>query len=76
MKNQSITSHIDWITVVLFISLIVMGWLNIYSSSLSTVIGETSIFDLSQFYGKQLLYIGLTIPLILVMKHDLKHLFS
>lgn len=67
MKNQSITSHIDWITVVLFISLIVMGWLNIYSSSLSTVIGETSIFDLSQFYGKQLLYIGLTIPLILVI---------
>jgi rod shape determining protein RodA len=44
-----------------------MGWLNIYSSSLSSVTGDTSIFDLSQFYGKQLLYIGLAFPLILVI---------
>ena len=44
-----------------------MGWLNIYSSSLSSVTGDGSIFDLSQFYGKQMLYIGLTIPLILVI---------
>ncbi|MGV1010893.1 MAG: rod shape-determining protein RodA [Flavobacterium sp.] len=67
MKNQSITSHIDWISVVLFITLVIMGWLNIYSSSLSTVTGDSGIFDLSQFYGKQLLYIGLTFPLILVI---------
>src|SRR6218665_1407634 len=43
-----------------------MGWLNIYSSSLSTG-DETAIFDLSQFYGKQLMYITLTIPLIIVI---------
>lgn len=67
MRNQSITSHIDWISVVLFITLVIMGWLNIYSSSLSSVTGDGSIFDISQFYGKQLLYIGLTIPLILVI---------
>jgi rod shape determining protein RodA len=67
MKNQSITNHIDWITVGLFITLVILGWLNIYSSSLSAVTGESSIFDLSQFYGKQLLYIGLTFPLILVI---------
>ena len=67
MRNQSITSHIDWISVLLFITLVIMGWLNIYSSSLSSVTGDGSIFDLSQFYGKQMLYIGLTIPLILVI---------
>jgi len=67
MKNQSITNHIDWITVGLFITLVILGWLNIYSSSLSAVTGDSSIFDLSQFYGKQLLYIGLTFPLILVI---------
>ncbi len=67
MRNQSITNHIDWISVVLFITLVIMGWLNIYSSSLSSVTGDGSIFDLSQFYGKQLLYIGLTVPLILVI---------
>jgi len=67
MKNQSITNNIDWITVVMFIALVIMGWLNIYSSSLSSVTGDGSIFDLSQFYGKQLLYIGLAFPLILVI---------
>jgi rod shape determining protein RodA len=44
-----------------------MGWLNIYSSSLSAITGDSTIFDLSQFYGKQLLYIALTFPLILVI---------
>ncbi len=67
MRHQSIKNNIDWISVVIFISLVIMGWLNIYSSSLSSVTGDTSIFDLSQFYGKQLLYIGLAFPLILMI---------
>lgn len=67
MRNQSVTSNIDWISVVFYIALVIMGWLNIYSSSLSSVTGDGSIFDLSQFYGKQLLYIGLAFPLVLVI---------
>ena len=43
-----------------------MGWLNIYSSSLSLT-EDSSILDLSQFYGKQLLSIVLTIPLIFIV---------
>ncbi len=65
MKNQSVSSNIDWIIVSIYITMVVMGWLNIYSSSLPEV--ETSIFDLSQFYGKQLLTIALTIPLVFVV---------
>jgi rod shape determining protein RodA len=67
MKNQSIANHIDWITVGLFITLVILGWLNIYSSSLSAVTGDSTIIDLSQFYGKQLLYIALTFPLVLII---------
>jgi len=67
MKNQSVTSNIDWISVVIYITLVIMGWLNIYSSSLSTVVGETSIFDFTQIYGKQFLFILLTIPIIFVV---------
>ena len=67
MKNQSITNHIDWISVALFITMVLMGWLNIYSSSLSAVTGDSTIFDLSQFYVKQLLYISLTFPLVLII---------
>ncbi len=66
MKNQSVSSNLDWISVILFATLMIMGWLNIYSSSLS-MSNDNYIFDLSQFYGKQLMYIGLTIPLILVV---------
>lgn len=44
-----------------------MGWLNIYSSSLSTVTDPTSIFDFTQIYGKQFLFILFTIPLIFIV---------
>lgn len=66
MKNQSITNNLDWISVIIYITLVVMGWLNIYSSSLS-LSDDNYIFDLSQFYGKQLLSISLTIPLIYIV---------
>ena len=47
--------------------MVVLGWLNIYSSSLSSVPDETSIFDISQIYGKQFLFIVLSFPLIFVV---------
>ena len=43
-----------------------MGWLNIYSSSLS-LSDDNYIFDMTQFYGKQFMYIFLSIPLIFVV---------
>jgi rod shape determining protein RodA len=66
MKNQSVTNNLDWISVFIYITLVVMGWLNIYSSSLS-LSEDSYILDLSQFYGKQLLSIGLTVPLIFIV---------
>jgi rod shape determining protein RodA len=67
MKNQSVTNNLDWISVFIYITLVVMGWLNIYSSSLSLSADNSNILDLSEFYGKQLLSIGLTIPLIFIV---------
>jgi rod shape determining protein RodA len=64
MKNQSVTNNIDWISVVIYIILVILGWLNIYSSSLSSIEGETSIFDVTQIYGKQFLFILFSVPLI------------
>jgi rod shape determining protein RodA len=66
MKNQNVTNNLDWISVIIYIILVIMGWLNIYSSSLSLT-DDSSILDLSQFYGKQLLSIILTIPLIFIV---------
>lgn len=67
MKNQSVTNNLDWISIVIYFTLVIMGWLNIYSSSLSSIEQETSIFDFSQIYGKQFMFIVLTIPLIFIV---------
>lgn len=65
MKNQRVGSSIDWMTILLYIILVIMGWMTIYSASLP--IEETSLFDLSQIYGRQMLFIGLTIPIIFII---------
>ncbi|WP_163397928.1 rod shape-determining protein RodA [Flavobacterium fluviatile] len=58
MKNQSVKNNIDWISVIIYIVLVILGWLNIYSSSLSSTEGT---------YEKQLIFIACTIPLIFVV---------
>ncbi|MCV9929385.1 rod shape-determining protein RodA [Flavobacterium sp. LS1R49] len=58
MKNQSIKNNIDWISVIIYITLVILGWLNIYSSSLSSTDGT---------YEKQFIFILLTIPLIFIL---------
>lgn len=65
MKNQSVRDNLDWLTVLIYTLLVVLGWFNIYSSSLPEV--ESHLFDLGQFYGKQLVNIILAIPLIIVV---------
>ena len=55
----------DWITIILFLMLVGFGWLNILSASHS---GETvNYLDFSQPYGKQLIFIFLTIGLIVLI---------
>lgn len=55
----------DWITIILFLLLVGFGWLNILSASHS---GETiDYLDFSEPYGKQLMFIILTLGLIVLM---------
>ena len=65
MKNQSVTNNIDWITILLYAVMVGLGWMTIYSASLPSQ--ETSIFDLDQIYGKQILFIITSVPLIIVV---------
>jgi rod shape determining protein RodA len=65
MKNQSVTNSVDWITILLYIILVCMGWTTIYSASLPNE--ETSIFDIGQVSGKQIMFILSSIPLIIVV---------
>ncbi len=56
---------LDWITILLFLLLVGFGWLNILSASLSGDI--TSYFDMSQPYGRQLVFIMFTFVLIILI---------
>ena len=64
MRNKkSILDGIDWPLVLIFGLLAFLGWLNIYAATYSAE--HNSIFDLSQSYGKQMLWIILAIVLAL-----------
>lgn len=47
---------VDRLTVLVYVLLVLMGWLNIYAAVYNE--DHQSIFDTSQKYGKQLLWIG------------------
>lgn len=53
----------DWISILLFLLLVAFGWVNIYSASLND--SAQGFFDLSQTYGRQGLFIGLSVVLII-----------
>lgn len=71
MKNQSVSNNIDWITILIYTILVVMGWMNIYSADITP--DSNYIFDMNQNYGKQLIFIGFTVVLIfLILSIDAK----
>lgn len=64
-------SRLDWVTVMLWLVMMIMGWLNIYAAVYNE--NHTSIFDLSQRYGKQLMFIIAALVLaVFVMVTDNK----
>jgi len=56
MKSQNnIFLNIDWITILLYLALVMLGWINIYAAVYSDE--HQSIFDIGQQYGKQMIWI-------------------
>lgn len=54
-ERNNIFSNIDWQITTLYLVLVVMGWLNIYAAVYNE--DYSSIFDITQSYGKQLIWI-------------------
>lgn len=70
-KGNNILARLDWVTVILWLAMMIMGWLNIYAAVYNEQ--HTSIFDMSQRYGKQLIFILAALVLaIFVMVTDNK----
>ena len=65
MKNQSVSNNIDWVIVILYIALVGLGWMNIYSADVTST--SEYYFDINENYGKQLVFIGLSMVLIIVI---------
>lgn len=64
-NNNSIFHNIDWFTVSLYVLLVLMGWANIYAA----VYNEEHyiITDITQKYGKQLIWIGTAFLIALII---------
>jgi rod shape determining protein RodA len=55
-ESKNIFGKIDATVVILYLVLIIIGWVNIYAAVFDE--NHTSIFDFSQKYGKQLIWIS------------------
>ncbi len=65
MRSQN-RYQIDTLSVVYFLSLVMLGWINIYAADYD-MDGTTSFFDLNQSSTRQLLWIGASFFLIVVI---------
>ena len=69
--NRVHSFQLDWIIVFIYLALVVFGYFNILSASTDGAF--TSYFDLSEPYGKQSVFIGLSlISIVLILSIDAK----
>ena len=66
-ERKQIFDNIEWTLVLLYLALVLMGWVNIYAAVYNE--DHSSIFDLSQRYGKQMMWIvsSLFIGLVIIL---------
>jgi rod shape determining protein RodA len=77
-RQEDISFSLDWVTVFLYLALILLGWLNIFAA-VYDVEKHQSIFDLTLNSGKQLLWIGTSLLLgfiILVIDYKFYDTFA
>jgi len=65
-QEASIVNKIDWSVVAIYFILVLIGWLNIFAAVYDEEL-EMSIFDLSLNSGKQLIWIGTSVLIIIVI---------
>ncbi|HEX7412238.1 MAG TPA: rod shape-determining protein RodA [Bacteroidales bacterium] len=60
-EQKGVLRNIDWVMVTLYLVLVFMGWINIYAAVYNDE--HNSIMDVTQSYGKQLIWIGTALAL-------------
>ena len=70
-RSNNLLANIDWVSILLYLLLVLIGWINIYAAVYDE--NHSSILDISQKYGKQLIWIGAAFVLaFLVLLTDSK----
>lgn len=64
-RRNNIYTNIDWITILIWLVMVSFGWMNIYSANIMEA--DSGIFDLSQRFGKQLIWIGASVILAVLL---------
>jgi rod shape determining protein RodA len=68
-EQQGIFANIDWMLVALYVVLVLLGWINIYAAVYNDE--HQSIFDTTQRYGAQVIWIGVSVFIgLLIMLVD------
>lgn len=55
-RSGGLVKNIDWVTIGIYLLLVIFGWMNIYGASYS--FDQTSVFDFSYRSGKQIVWIA------------------
>lgn len=63
MTRGNVWKNIDWFTVTLYLLMMLLGWVNIYSAAYNDE--HQGIFDFTQRYGKQAIWIAAAIVIAL-----------
>ncbi|MEQ9593070.1 MAG: rod shape-determining protein RodA [Cyclobacteriaceae bacterium] len=63
-RGIDISGNLDWVTVLIYLGLLLLGWLNIYAAVYDETVSQ-SIFDLSLNSGRQLLFILACVVIIM-----------
>lgn len=64
-RYGNIFANVDWVSILLYLALVFIGWINIYAAVYNE--DHHSIMDVSQRYGKQLIWIGFALILALMI---------
>jgi len=64
-ERRGIFQGVDWVMIIIYLLLVFVGWINIYAAVYNQ--DHASIFDLSQRYGKQLMWIAASLLLAFII---------
>lgn len=65
MSGKSVLRRIDWLSIFIYISLVAIGWVNIYSSTFTEA--NPSFFNFATLHGKQLFFVGACFAAIIMI---------